>query len=171
MSVTLPKHRDVDRARTDEVVRLCAALDFLIFFDLLRQTNNTRIKDMADGPCVESEAGNSAWADIVLHNLNRQQLWTKLSKVELSTRSGSIFLLSGTPFETLHPDDPDDTPKEWVLPCATEDTISVSRLSSIFEGIKKLGETVNRLVMAMVTNDSTVVYYIVNEGLVKPRRN
>lgn len=126
---------------------------------------------MTDVKSKEPEAGNSAWADVVLNNLNHQQLWTKLSKVELSTLPASVFLLSGTPFEKLHPDDPDDTPKEWVLPCATEDTISVSRLASIFEGIKNLGETVNRLVMAMVTNDSTVVYYIVNEGLVKPRRN
>ncbi|KAF2198138.1 hypothetical protein GQ43DRAFT_175103 [Delitschia confertaspora ATCC 74209] len=77
--------------------------------------------------------------------------------------------------------------REWILPTRLSEKWTLNRLSEVFNGIDMVpaapesadeGETkvnkwrtTKRLVLATVDADSTVVYYIVHDGVVKPRQN
>lgn len=71
--------------------------------------------------------------------------------------------------------------REWVLPTRLCEKWTLRRLSSVFEGIgvvppeekgnKNRWRREKRVVLASVDGDSTVVYYIVHDGVVKPRQN
>ncbi len=86
---------------------------------------------------------------------------------------------------------------EWVLPTALRETWSLRRLAAIFDAITaipavtptstgldahtQLSEAqlskaskwreLKRVVLAAVDDDSSIVYYIVHDGIVKPRQN
>jgi tRNA-splicing endonuclease subunit Sen15, fungi type len=77
---------------------------------------------------------------------------------------------------------------EWVLPTRLSEKWTLRRLSDVFNGIgivppeAQVGNTEDdrhanpwrknkRIVLASVDSDSTVVYYIVHDGVVKPRQN
>jgi tRNA-splicing endonuclease subunit Sen15 len=111
----------------------------------------------------------------VLHNLNHYNLWTDLSEFKIETNSGTYDICVGRPSKKLHPDDPDgNIVREYVLPVRTNNKWSVKQWGDVFQGVKAaegLQEVPRRIIMAMVTDDSTVVYYFVNSGLVKPRKN
>ena len=79
--------------------------------------------------------------------------------------------------------------REWVLPIRLREKWSLRKLAEVFDALeevpvgsgdnwenengkgtgKRRGE--KRLLMAIVGDDSTVVYYIVHDGIVKPRQN
>ncbi|KAF2817012.1 uncharacterized protein BDZ99DRAFT_7202 [Mytilinidion resinicola] len=77
--------------------------------------------------------------------------------------------------------------REWVLPMRLSERWSLKRLAEVFDAIEltpppgtehEAGEekeskwrTAKRVVLATVDSDSTVVYYIVHDGVVKPRQN
>ncbi|KAF2743004.1 hypothetical protein M011DRAFT_375266, partial [Sporormia fimetaria CBS 119925] len=78
--------------------------------------------------------------------------------------------------------------QEWVLPTRLSEKWTLRRLSEIFDAIpivppehdaSPAGKEVNpnpwrtnkRVVLASVDPDSTVVYYIFHDGVVKPRQN
>lgn len=83
--------------------------------------------------------------------------------------------------------------REWVLPTHIEERGSLAEFASIFDAIEtvppakededELPELVTvgqqwqgknrqkRLLLATVHDDSTVVYYIMHDGIVKPRQN
>lgn len=74
--------------------------------------------------------------------------------------------------------------REWILPARLSEKWTLRRLAEVFDGISqvppeedgKMGETskwreTKRVVLATVDTDSTVVYYIVQDGVVKPRQN
>ena len=81
----------------------------------------------------------------------------------------------------------DDPQREWVIPTHVHEPWTLGRLAAIFdnmedvppepgEGIdvtakKKIWPRTKRAILAIIADDSTVVYYIVHEGLVKPRQN
>ena len=81
--------------------------------------------------------------------------------------------------------------REWVLPTHLREKWSLRRFAEVFDAIgadppgeagsarnetegasyqrtKKRGK---RLLMAIVNDDSTIVYYIIHDGIVKPRQN
>jgi len=75
---------------------------------------------------------------------------------------------------------------EWVLPTHLREKWSLGRFADVFDGIsitppvdtsKKDELTTNkwrttkRMLMATIQDDSTIVYYIVHDGIVKPRQN
>lgn len=81
-----------------------------------------------------------------------------------------------------------DTPqREWVVPTRIHESWTLSRLAAIFDQIENVPPELDgkdrmtgavsdwprskRVILAVVGDDSTVVYYIVHEGLVKPRQN
>jgi tRNA-splicing endonuclease subunit Sen15 len=79
-----------------------------------------------------------------------------------------------------------DPEREWILPTRLSEKWTLQRLSEIFDGIDLVPappegrkdtanvnkwRTTKRLVLATVDADSTVVYYIVHDGVVKPRQN
>ena len=71
--------------------------------------------------------------------------------------------------------------REWVLPTHLREKWSLRRFAEVFDAIgpEPFGdpeptgskETVKRLLLATVGDDSTTVYYIVHDGIVKPRQN
>ncbi|KAJ9630820.1 hypothetical protein H2203_001345 [Taxawa tesnikishii (nom. ined.)] len=79
--------------------------------------------------------------------------------------------------------------REWVLPSHLREKWSLARFGEIFDGIgmvppedaqeddstqsaeKDEWRTTKRVLLATLDDDSTVVYYIVHDGIVKPRQN
>ncbi|RSL59106.1 hypothetical protein CEP54_007399 [Fusarium duplospermum] len=121
----------------------------------------------------------------VLYNLQYQHDWASL-KVHDTT--GRRPLIRGMPPRRLyiHPDDQiaaldrekatgeavDQSPElEWVLAVHPEETWTIKAFAEIFDSIENNGPREKRIVLATVHNDSTVVYYIMHEGMVKPRQN
>lgn len=73
---------------------------------------------------------------------------------------------------------------EWVLPARLSEKWTLRRLAEVFDGVSEVPpeedgkvpdagkwRTTKRFVLATVDTDSTVVYYIVQDGVVKPRQN
>ncbi|KAK9461906.1 tRNA-splicing endonuclease subunit Sen15, partial [Lipomyces oligophaga] len=133
-------------------------------------------------------------ADVV-RNLDLQHLWTDLSTHDVpidpslaSTfpflQNSNLIFIQGRPPDKLYSNDPLDTSVttdensqtttrlEWVLAARTESDWSVQKWVAVFNSLEiYTGSPVNRIVMALWTNDSTVVYYFVHSGLRKPRKN
>ena len=76
--------------------------------------------------------------------------------------------------------------REWVLPTRLNEQWTLRRLAEVFDDISMVPpqtaataqeppanpwRTAKRVVLATVDTDSTVVYYIVHDGVVKPRQN
>lgn len=121
----------------------------------------------------------------VLRNLEDQHDWTDL---EIRETVGDRPLIHGLPPRRLytHPDDQiaalqhqhktgerlfQDPEHEWILPVHLAEEWTLKGFSAIFDSIKHVGPREKRIVMAIVHNDSTVVYYLMHEGMVKPRQN
>ena len=78
-----------------------------------------------------------------------------------------------------------DPEPEWILPTRLSEKWTLRRLAEVFDAITMVPpepsnekdrpanpwRTTKRVVLATVDNDSTVVYYIVHDGVVKPRPN
>lgn len=67
-----------------------------------------------------------------------------------------------------------------MLPTSLYEKWSLRKMAAVFEGVeaaKAVGAVVGsarevqRVVVASVASDSTVTYYIVHDGVVKPRQN
>lgn len=119
----------------------------------------------------------------VKNNLEQEHNWSEIRLHFLCSK----ILLSGFPPKRLyvHPDEqikairighsemklPPET--EWVLPMHISQFSSITELASIFDSLphKKLYHRQNHLLAAIVHDDSTIVYYIIHDGLVKPRQN
>ncbi|KAL8993504.1 MAG: hypothetical protein Q9169_006292 [Polycauliona sp. 2 TL-2023] len=84
--------------------------------------------------------------------------------------------------------------REWVLPTHLRETWSLRKFAEVFDGINQVPPAIDhaaqdksnvqtgqggigtrrggkRLLLATVGDDSTVVYYVVHDGIVKPRQN
>lgn len=123
----------------------------------------------------------------VLENLENQHDWTSLELIDIPELSKTF--IKGLPPRLLymHPDDQiaalelersggpkvnKEPVEEWVLPLLLIDKWSLSKLATAFDTLEKApGGHAKRLVLATIHNDSTVVYYLVHEGMVKPRQN
>jgi tRNA-splicing endonuclease subunit Sen15 len=88
-------------------------------------------------------------------------------------------------------DDLDINPEpelEWVLPTRLSEKWTLARVAAVFNGITLVPQeaessttqptpptnpwrTTKRVVLATADSDSTVVYYILHDGVVKPRQN
>jgi tRNA-splicing endonuclease subunit Sen15 len=98
-------------------------------------------------------------------------------------------LLSGIPPAPVYVDpdaDPNSPPtteaqtqREWVLPVDLREKWSPRKMAEVFDampvgdwGVDTEGTLrKKRLLLAVVAEDSTVVYYFVHDGIVKPRQN
>lgn len=121
----------------------------------------------------------------VVQNLEDQHDWTS---VETHHGAGQRPLIKGLPPRRLyiHPDDQiaalehehstgvllhQEPEFEWVLAVHPAEKWTLSRIASVFDSVEHAGERAKRIVLGTVHNDSTVVYYLLHEGLVKPRQN
>jgi len=104
-----------------------------------------------------------------------------LKKASLSSKACAADEALGLNFEAT-------AEREWVLPTRLHEKWTLGRLAAVFEDIglvppaPKAGgsrqrapmnpyRTTKRLLLGTVDTDSTIVYYIVHDGIVKPRQN
>ncbi|KAI9862683.1 MAG: hypothetical protein M1813_004179 [Trichoglossum hirsutum] len=74
--------------------------------------------------------------------------------------------------KTRHDDDNDAARElEWVLPTHVDEKWSLRRFQEVFDAVPAGDEGRKRVLLATVSGDSTIVYYIFHEGIVKPRQN
>ncbi|KAI0841715.1 tRNA-splicing endonuclease subunit Sen15 [Hypoxylon sp. FL0890] len=131
----------------------------------------------------------------VLDNLRYQHDWTELQILTHSPLDNSPLprpLISGLPPRRLylHPDDqiellkshrnpeegiPETPAVEWVLPIHLAEKWTLRGFASVFDSMPSQTSTapdrVKRVLLATVHDDSTVVYYFMHDGIVKPRQN
>ncbi len=136
-----------------------------------------------------------ALASSVLENLQYQHDWTNLQIHTHSPVDQSPLprpLISGLPPRRLylHPDDqiemlkkhrsPDEalseTPEvEWVLPSHLAEKWTLRMFARVFDSMQPQtqpsADRPKRVVLATVHDDSTIVYYLMHDGIVKPRQN
>ncbi|KAI0480609.1 tRNA-splicing endonuclease subunit Sen15 [Xylariaceae sp. FL0804] len=134
-------------------------------------------------------------ADLVLDNLQYQHDWTQLRLLTHSPADGSPLprpLVSGLPPRRLylHPDDqvamlqayprPEDrvpeTPEvEWVLPTHLAESWTLESFATVFDSMPAPRPVAparpKRILLAAIHDDSTIVYYFMHDGIVKPRQN
>jgi tRNA-splicing endonuclease subunit Sen15 len=78
-------------------------------------------------------------------------------------------LISGIPPESSH--------REWVLPVNLREKWAVRKWAEFFDALPEQigsggeGGGPKKVVMGVVSDDSTVVYYVVHDGIVKPKQN
>ncbi|RCK60745.1 tRNA-splicing endonuclease subunit SEN15 [Candida viswanathii] len=107
--------------------------------------------------------------DQVRLNLIHYNLWNNVT----AHAHGPHAYLSGHPREKLVSTDPDEIRKEWIVPRLLKDEkLSVQEINEWFETIEKdEGARPARLIIGIINDDGTVVYYFIHDGIVKPRQN
>ncbi|KAI1109723.1 tRNA-splicing endonuclease subunit Sen15 [Nemania sp. NC0429] len=143
---------------------------------------------------TESNHGRQL-ADTVLDNLKYQHDWTELQLLTHSPATSEPLMrpmVAGLPPRRLyvHPDDqiemvksiavPDskilDTPEvEWVLPTHISEKWTLKLFAAVFDSLPahlsaRPGRP-KKIVLATIHDDSTIVYYLLHDGIVKPRQN
>ncbi|EWC45303.1 hypothetical protein DRE_00702 [Drechslerella stenobrocha 248] len=129
---------------------------------------------------------------VVQSNLQLQHYWTDIKPLDaLADQSDASQLeplprpmLYGRPPDQLYDPEPaplsttDSSPKpapemEYVLPVHLDETFTLRKWAAIFDALPKPSDSdlKKRIVVAVVSGDSTVVYYIMHDGIVKPRQN
>ena len=130
-----------------------------------------------------------AWSSLRLHQPSAAATTTTTTTTSRRPRP----LLSGLPPRRLytHPDEllAADTQlapeREWVVPARVRERWSLAGVGAVFEGVGGAeaggglfgegdgegGGDARRVVLAAVEDDGTVVYYVVHDGVVKPRQN
>ncbi|KAL7794587.1 tRNA-splicing endonuclease subunit Sen15 [Trichoderma ceciliae] len=125
-------------------------------------------------------------ASAVFRNLQDQHQWASL---EIHSIPGLPRpMIQGLPPRLLylHPDDQiaalahekatgaraeHDAGFEWVLAVHLSEKWTLSNFAAIMDALPETHKGTKRIVLAALHNDSTVVYYIVQEGMIKPRQN
>ncbi|KAI1505496.1 tRNA-splicing endonuclease subunit Sen15 [Biscogniauxia marginata] len=134
-------------------------------------------------------------ANSVFDNLKYQHEWTELQIVTHSPINNSLLprpMISGLPPRRLylHPDDQiemlrshrgpkariEETPEtEWVLPTHLAEKWTLRSFASVFDSMPSDPSSApnrpKRIILATIHDDSTIVYYFMHDGIVKPRQN
>lgn len=97
-------------------------------------------------------------------NLELQHLWNSVTVHDT--------LISGYPPKKLDLVDSDHQ-LEWIIPkLKSQDDVKVRDINSWFEQIHSISNVrPQRVTVALVDDDSTIVYYFIHDGIVKPRQN
>ncbi|KJZ75996.1 hypothetical protein HIM_04452 [Hirsutella minnesotensis 3608] len=138
-------------------------------------------------PCARARGAYENVTRTVLGNLELQHDWTDLEVHDGPAQPRPM--IRGMPPKRLylHPDDQivalaherstgeklyQGPEAEWVLPVHLTDRLSLASFAEIFDAIElSPGARAKRIVLAALHNDSTVVYYLMHEGMIKPRQN
>jgi tRNA-splicing endonuclease subunit Sen15, fungi type len=152
--------------------------------------------DVSSHHTTTSAMSVSPITSLVHQNLLHQHRWTSLSTHPSPHPSQPHTLISGVPPRRIyvHPDEQIHmleqniseldiaVEREWVVPTWIEEKHwTLKRLAGIFdaiphresperEGFKKEWRG-KRVLLAVVDGDSTVIYYLIHDGIVKPRQN
>lgn len=139
------------------------------------------------------------FANTVLDNLKYQHDWTELRILTHAPAGGSSErqplvrpMISGLPPRRLyvHPDDQialvnsnavsggnifDAAEVEWVLPTHISEKWTLRAFAAVFDSLPAQPsahpDRPKRIVLATIHADSTIVYYLMHDGIVKPRQN
>lgn len=118
----------------------------------------------------------------IKHNLSFYNLWTDITEI----KTADFALLQGIPKDPLTEqttvDSTKDTatessgnknhPHEIVYPIKIDDKLTPKQIHKLFEQAGKAkGFKVEKIIAGILNDDSTIVYYNIYNGLVKPRRN
>jgi tRNA-splicing endonuclease subunit Sen15 len=125
----------------------------------------------------------------VKENLLFYNLWTEVSEIHIS----NLSLLEGIPKEPLLTDETEEpskrednlyidssedqvvrksNKKEVVLPYRLDENLTPKQLKSIFDELEQVqGQRQRRIIIGIVNDDSTVVYYFIHDGVYKPKKN
>lgn len=112
---------------------------------------------------------------IVTNNLTNAADWTAVTLYTQHPRP----VLVGCPPAPLYqasssssPSSSAESTREYVLPVDLREKWTLRQMAAVFDALPP-GETKDkkRLLMAVVGEDSTVVYYFIHDGIVKPRQN
>lgn len=122
---------------------------------------------------------------IVINNLTNAADWTAVAQYTLHPRP----VLVGYPPAPLYQSSSSSSAvptREYVLPMDLREKWTLRQMAAVFDALPPLpappdgsengrGEWENkdkkRLLMAVVGEDSTIVYYFIHDGVVKPRQN
>ncbi|ORY69808.1 tRNA-splicing endonuclease subunit Sen15 [Pseudomassariella vexata] len=128
----------------------------------------------------------------VYENLENQHDWTNLETHSQSANNAALPrpMITGLPPRRLylHPDDQiemlkthsineiEETPiMEWVLPTHLNEKLTLKEFAAVFDSLDSLQPSTparpKRMLLATIHDDSTVVYYFIHDGIVKPRQN
>lgn len=106
-------------------------------------------------------------ASQVATNLVHYNLW---HDVNIHSHDG-VHVLSGIPPNRLDEHDSEDH-IEWVVPQTMDlKEMTMDTIGRWFDVVAKISCRPKRVTLAAVNEDSTVVYYFVHDGVVKPRQN
>ncbi|KTW32061.1 uncharacterized protein T551_00743 [Pneumocystis jirovecii RU7] len=98
----------------------------------------------------------SVYTDLLL-----SQLWEELKIHQLPSNRSIIQGISPQNHKTF-----------YVYPCSLEESISIKKICELYNEVWNiLGEDKQTLLLGIVSPDSTIVYYKINNGLIKPRKN
>ncbi|EMR11463.1 hypothetical protein PNEG_00479 [Pneumocystis murina B123] len=97
----------------------------------------------------------SVYTDLLL-----SQFWLKLKIHCLPSNRSIIEGISPQNHKTL-----------YVYPCSYKENVSIEKLNKLYQEFRNIRNEDEPLLLGIVSSDSTIVYYKMNEGLVKPRRN
>ncbi|AGO11900.1 AaceriADR135Wp [[Ashbya] aceris (nom. inval.)] len=116
---------------------------------------------------VSSNSGLEDLTALVRNNLVHYQQWSGVEVVPLGDREA----LCGRPAQKLSNDD-DEIGVEYVLPLQLSQYrssgVTLEALDKVFN---QLPASCKRVVLAISSDDGTVVYYTVYQGLRRPRKN
>lgn len=105
--------------------------------------------------------------DQVKQNLLFYNLWTDVSEIQLNNDT----LLQGKPKEKLLNDEELNN-HEIVLPIKISTKLTVNKLDGLFKDLEiKLSQRPKRIVVGIINDDSTIVYYFIHDGVYKPKKN
>ncbi|EGW34976.1 uncharacterized protein SPAPADRAFT_58100 [Spathaspora passalidarum NRRL Y-27907] len=109
----------------------------------------------------------STLAEQVKINLTHYNQW---SDVVIHAVSNELFAISGKPPQKL---DDKEIDVEWIVPKTNSNSkLSVDEINQWFKRIAEIhGNPPQRIAIAVVNDDGTIVYYFIHEGIVKPRQN
>ncbi|CEP62791.1 Sen15p LALA0_S06e03928g [Lachancea lanzarotensis] len=113
---------------------------------------------------------NSLVFELVTSNLTHQQLWDAVKAHKLSNSVNSdIWVVNGCPPHKLSNDDVELT-NEWILPVELQQydrgSLTLELADQIFAELR-----CRRIILGIVNDDGTVVYYFMYKGLHKPKKN
>ncbi|SCU79521.1 LAFA_0B03686g1_1 [Lachancea sp. 'fantastica'] len=110
---------------------------------------------------------NSLVFELVTTNLAHQQLWDAVQAKKLSNLD--IWVVNGVPPHKLSNDDL-ELGNEWFLPLELQQysrgSLTLELADQIFAELK-----CRRIILGIVNDDGTVVYYFMYKGLHKPKKN
>ncbi|XYA00977.1 tRNA splicing endonuclease subunit [Meyerozyma guilliermondii] len=95
-------------------------------------------------------------------NLEHYHLWTQVTIREILCNGAQTAVVQGIPPEVT------SESIEWIIPVDSKGHLETEQFGSWFSGIETLSHRPKRVIVAIVSDDSSVVYYYVHDGITAP---